>query len=87
MSEALTAAGLERMFEAAKNWGRWGDEEQRGALNLISDKKRVEAAGLVLDGAAVSLQPWYEASVRRAAARVACAGRDRRGSSTRPRSR
>lgn len=55
MSEALTAASLERMFEAAKNWGRWGDDDQRGALNLISDKKRVEAAGLVLDGATVSL--------------------------------
>ncbi len=54
MTEALTPEGFERMFEAAKNWGRWGDDDQRGALNLIDDKKRAEAAALVRDGAAVS---------------------------------
>lgn len=54
MAEAITANDLERMFEAAKNWGRWGDDDERGALNLITDKKRAEAAALVRDGGTVS---------------------------------
>ena len=54
MTDALTPESLEGLFEAAKNWGRWGDDDERGALNLIDDKKRVEAAALVRDGASVS---------------------------------
>src|ERR1700742_4155430 len=29
------------------NWGRWGDDDQRGALNLITPERLVEAAQLV----------------------------------------
>ena len=38
-----------------RNWGRWGDDDQRGAINLITAAKRVEAAGLVRSGRIVSL--------------------------------
>lgn len=38
-----------------RNWGRWGDEDQRGAINLITDEKRAAAARLVRSGRAVSL--------------------------------
>ena len=38
-----------------RNWGRWGDDDQRGAINLITPEKRVEAAGLVRSGRIVSL--------------------------------
>ena len=34
------------------NWGRWGDDDQRGAINLITPEKRVQAAGLVRAAAA-----------------------------------
>ena len=37
------------------NWGRWGDDDQLGALNLITPAKRVAAAGLVETGRVVSM--------------------------------
>ncbi|MBA3741976.1 cyclase family protein [Sporichthya sp.] len=37
------------------NWGRWGAEDQLGALNLITPEKRVEAASLVRTGAVYQL--------------------------------
>ena len=38
-----------------RNWGRWGADDQRGAINLITAEKRVAAARLVQSGRAVSL--------------------------------
>jgi kynurenine formamidase len=45
---------LAKMFEELKNWGRWGAEDQRGALNLITPAKRQAAARLVREGVSVS---------------------------------
>jgi kynurenine formamidase len=50
-----TTAELDKMFEAVKNWGRWGRDDQRGALNHLTDERRRAAAGLVRSGEAVSL--------------------------------
>jgi hypothetical protein len=30
-----------------RNWGRWGQDDQVGAINLITPAKRVKAASLV----------------------------------------
>ena len=38
-----------------RNWGRWGDDDQLGALNMLTNEKRVAAARLVQSGRAVSL--------------------------------
>lgn len=38
-----------------RNWGRWGADDQRGAINLITPEKRVSAARLVRSGRTVSL--------------------------------
>jgi kynurenine formamidase len=38
-----------------RNWGRWGEDDQKGAINLITAAKRVDAAGLVRTGRIVSL--------------------------------
>lgn len=38
-----------------RNWGRWGVDDQKGAINLITPEKRVAAARLVQSGRAVSL--------------------------------
>ena len=38
-----------------RNWGRWGDDDQRGAINLITPEKRAAAAKLVRSGRSVSL--------------------------------
>ena len=37
------------------NWGRWGPDDQRGTLNLITPSKTRAAAELVTDGVSVSL--------------------------------
>ena len=38
-----------------RNWGRWGDDDERGTVNLITEEKRRQAAGLVRTGRSVSL--------------------------------
>lgn len=42
-------------LEATRTWGRWGDEDQVGALNLITPEARVRAAKLVETGKTFSL--------------------------------
>ena len=37
------------------NWGRWGDDDQLGTLNHITDETRQTAAALVREGRSVSL--------------------------------
>src|SRR5689334_15487482 len=38
-----------------RNWGRWGKDDELGAINLITPEKHVEAAKLVRSGRSVSL--------------------------------
>ncbi|MEE8337262.1 MAG: cyclase family protein [Dehalococcoidia bacterium] len=40
--------------ERFSNWGRWGDDDQLGTLNHITDETRRSAAGLVSTGRTVS---------------------------------
>src|SRR5437762_1146563 len=41
-------------YTTLSNWGRWGEEDQRGTLNLITSAKRMEAASLSREGIVVS---------------------------------
>ena len=41
-------------FDSLSNWGRWGDDDELGTLNLITDAKRKQAAGLVSEGITVT---------------------------------
>ena len=41
-------------FETLSNWGRWGDDDQLGTLNLVSPAMRIAAAALVRVGTTVS---------------------------------
>jgi kynurenine formamidase len=43
------------MFEKLSNWGRWGKDDERGALNFITDAKRAAAAKLAQTGQVVSM--------------------------------
>jgi len=43
------------MLDESNNWGRWGAEDERGALNLLSPEVVVAAAGCVREGRALSL--------------------------------
>jgi kynurenine formamidase len=45
---------MRKIYESVKNWGRWGAEDERGALNLITPAKRREAAAAVVAGESVS---------------------------------
>lgn len=51
----LTAATLEQWMASLSNWGRWGEDDELGTLNLITPEKRRQAAGLVTEGVSVSL--------------------------------
>ena len=51
----VTKADIDRWKKEYSNWGRWGKEDQLGALNLITPAKRKAAAALVKDGVTVSL--------------------------------
>src|SRR5579862_9670530 len=44
-----------KMMQTLSNWGRWGKDDQLGALNLITAEKRKEAAALVKEGLSMSL--------------------------------
>jgi kynurenine formamidase len=50
----LTAADVARFHTELSNWGRWGAEDQLGALNLITPEVRRAAAGLVRSGRTAS---------------------------------
>lgn len=51
----VTAAEFEQWMKDISNWGRWGANDELGTLNLITPAKRLAAAALVREGAAVSL--------------------------------
>jgi len=48
-------AELQKFLREERTWGRWGPDDELGAVNLITDERRVAAAGLVRSGRAVSL--------------------------------
>jgi kynurenine formamidase len=51
----LTHADFDKLLTSISNAGRWGKEDQLGALNLITPEKRKQAAALVQEGFSVSL--------------------------------
>jgi hypothetical protein len=50
-----TQGRVEGYFKELNNWGRWGDADQRGTVNLITAAKREPALKLVRTGRTVSL--------------------------------
>src|SRR6266853_6613136 len=55
MANRLSSSEISAVYEKISNWGRWGKEDERGALNFITDAKRAAAARLVKTGQTVSL--------------------------------
>lgn len=51
----LTKTDIDRMMKELSNWGRWGKDDQLGAMNLITPAKRKQAASLVKEGVSISL--------------------------------
>ncbi len=54
-TDEVTKAQFDTWMTELSNWGRWGDDDQLGALNLITPAKRVAAARLVQAGRTVSM--------------------------------
>lgn len=50
----VSAREFDEIFQSIKNWGRWGKDDQRGALNFITPAKRKAATALIRDGEVVS---------------------------------
>lgn len=51
----VSKSDFEGLIKELSNWGRWGKDDQLGALNLITPEKRRQAARLVTEGISVSL--------------------------------
>jgi kynurenine formamidase len=52
---AVAKAQYDQWKTELSNWGRWGKDDEMGALNLITPAKRRQAASLVKEGITVSL--------------------------------
>src|SRR5947208_13188980 len=48
---AMTREIFDQWMTELSNWGRWGKEDELGAVNLITAAKRKQAAALVREGA------------------------------------
>ena len=59
-TRTLTAEEILDYYRKRRNWGRWGADDQVGAVNLITPQKRVAAAKLVRTGRTVSLSRVFE---------------------------
>jgi kynurenine formamidase len=46
---------MEALFTAVSNWGRWGEDDERGALNHLGEAQTRAAAALVRLGRTISL--------------------------------
>lgn len=51
----MSRAEFDKLYEEVSNWGRWGEQDQLGTLNLITPQSRKDAALLVKKGISVSL--------------------------------
>src|SRR5690349_19057302 len=50
----LSRDELEDLFQKYKNWGRWGSDDQRGCLNLITPEVVRAGSAQIKDGTTVS---------------------------------
>jgi len=51
----VSTAEFDQWMEDISNWGRWGDDDELGTLNLITDATRLAATQLVREGVSVSM--------------------------------
>ena len=49
-----TEQEVQGYMKSLSNWGRWGNDDEIGTMNLITEAKKAEAGSLVKEGVAVS---------------------------------
>ena len=54
MPVKATEAEVLSYFDKLSNWGRWGDDDELGAINLITPEKRKQALTTVAEGVTVT---------------------------------
>jgi len=52
---------VRRYLAERRNWGRWGEDDEVGAVNLITPERRIAAARLVTEGRSISLSRPFAA--------------------------
>lgn len=58
-SGGVTAETVAAWMTELSNWGRWGDDDELGTLNLVTPEKRRSALALATAGVPVSLSHTY----------------------------
>ena len=53
--QPVSATEFDALLQRLSNWGRWGQDDQIGTLNLLTAETRLAASRLVREGTAVSL--------------------------------
>ena len=51
----ISSEEFDEIFQSVSNWGRWGEDDEKGTLNYITPKTVQKAASLVKSGRTVSL--------------------------------
>lgn len=51
----VSRAQFDAWMQEISNWGRWGEDDQLGTLNLVTPAKSRAAIGLVRDGVSISM--------------------------------
>jgi len=51
---------VRELSDRHSNWGRWGSDDEKGTLNLVTEEMVVNAASLVTRGAAISMALPYD---------------------------
>lgn len=58
-TRVVTKEVVDRWMTDLSNWGRWGKDDQRGTLNLLTAERSKRALSLAKDGVSVSLSHSY----------------------------
>lgn len=54
-SDVISKQEFKQWFKELSNWGRWGEKDELGTLNLITPEVKIKAAALVKRGVSISL--------------------------------
>ena len=59
----ISGEEVQALFQQVKNWGRWGDQDEAGALNLLTPERIRAAAALVVEGESFSLSANFPVQI------------------------